>query len=208
MAAGIGAAMAGGKRGTGDARPRQQGDWYPTPPEVTQALMEKVDFEGNVYEPCCGDGAVARVVEHYGHTVFGTDLYDRGYGLGHGKNFDILQVRELLAPNVITNPPFDIAAEIIEHVMSNLQPQKMALLLKGSFWHAKSRAPLFNKHRPSRIIPLLWRPDFMRLGRPTMEVMWCVWEKGYTGYPTYEPCEKPNNIVEIPEPEFVLNRAA
>jgi hypothetical protein len=208
VAAGIGASMAGGKRGTGDTRPRQQGDWYPTPSEVTQVLMEMVQFEGNVYEPCCGDGALARVIEHYGHTVFGTDLYDRGYGLGHGKKFDILKMQELLAPNVITNPPFDIAAEIIDHVMGNLKPQKMALLLKASFWHAKTRSALFNRYRPSRIIPLTWRPDFMRLGRPTMEVAWCIWEKGFEGHPTYELGYKPEKAIVIPEPEFVLSRAA
>jgi hypothetical protein len=117
-------------------------------------------------------------------------------------------MQELLAPNVITNPPFDIAAEIIDHVMGNLKPQKMALLLKASFWHAKTRSALFNRYRPSRIIPLTWRPDFMRLGRPTMEVAWCIWEKGFEGHPTYELGYKPEKAIVIPEPEFVLSRAA
>lgn len=200
--------MAGGKRGTGDTRPRQHGDWYPTPANVTQVLMDMVQFEGAIAEPCCGDGALARVIEHYGYTVYGTDLYDRGYGLGHGKHYDIMNLKELMAPNLVTNPPFDIAAGIIEHVMENLRPEKMALLLKASFWHAKSRKPLFDKFRPSRMIALTWRPDFLHLNRPTMEVMWCVWERGFTGHPTYELGVKPDKEISIPKPEFVLSRAA
>lgn len=189
MSTGIGASMAGGKRGSGSPRERQYADWYPTPSNVTEVLMERVKFEGLVSEPCCGDGALAKVIERYGNEVIGTDLHDRGYGSGHGKSFDILKMKKLPAPNVVTNPPFNIAAEIIEHLMT-LQPEKMALLLKASFWHAKTRQRLFELYPPSRIIALTWRPDFLNLNRPTMEVMWCVWEKG-SNVTQYELAAKP-----------------
>jgi hypothetical protein len=177
MSTGIGAAMAGGKRGSGSPRKRQHADWYPTPAEVTQVLLDRVSFEGTVSEPCCGDGSLAVVLEDRGYDVVGTDLHDRGYGVGHGKAFDILKMKSLPAQNVVTNPPFNIAGEIIEQIMA-MQPDKMALLLKASFWHAKTRRRLFVAYPPSKIIALTWRPDFLGLGRPTMEVMWCVWEKG------------------------------
>ena len=177
MSTGIGAAMAGGKRGSGAARKRQHADWYPTPANVTQALLDRVQFEGAISEPCCGDGALALVMEDWGYEVIGTDLHDRGYGVGHGRAFDILKMKELPAPNIVTNPPFNIAGEIIEHLMA-MKPKKMALLLKASFWHAKTRQRLFEAHPPSKIIALTWRPDFLHLKRPTMEVMWCVWEEG------------------------------
>lgn len=177
MSTGIGAAMAGGKRGSGSPRVRQHADWYPTPAEVTQVLLDRVTFEGKISEPCCGDGSLARVLEARGYEVVGTDLHDRGYGVGHGKAFDILKMKTLPAPNIVTNPPFNIAGEIIEQIMV-LKPEKMALLLKASFWHAKTRRRLFNAYPPSKIIALTWRPDFLGLKRPTMEVIWCVWEKG------------------------------
>jgi Predicted DNA modification methylase len=177
MSTGIGAAMAGGKRGSGSPRKRQHADWYPTPSDVTQVLLERVKFDGPVSEPCCGDGSLAMVMENHGYHVIGTDLYDRGYGVGHGKAFDILAMRELPAPNIVTNPPFNIAGQIIEHLMA-MRPKKMALLLKASFWHAKTRRRLFDAYPPSKIIALTWRPDFLHLKRPTMEVMWCVWEEG------------------------------
>lgn len=188
---GIGAAMAGGRRGTGTGRPRQQGDWYPTPSEVTQVLIPHLSgIKGKILEPCCGDGALAHVLEAHGYDVIGTDLYDRGYGVGHGEDYDVLKLESLPAPNVITNPPFNIASKIIKHILS-FEPDYMAMLLKSSFWHAKSRIPLFEEHPPSKIIALTWRPDFMKLKRPTMEVMWCVWEKGHVGAPEYVLAKRP-----------------
>jgi len=182
--------MAGGKRGTGNERPRQHADWYPTPPECTQVLLDRVEFDKLVWEPCCGDGSLAKVMEARGIQVIGTDLHDRGYGFGHGAAFDILKADKLLADDIVTNPPFNIAAPIIKHLLS-LKPRKMALLLKSSFWHAKTRSALFEAHPPSRIIALTWRPDFLSIGRPTMEVSWCLWERGHNDRTFYELASRP-----------------
>jgi|HigsolmetaAR202D_1030399.scaffolds.fasta_scaffold00096_11 Dimethyladenosine transferase (rRNA methylation) len=190
MNSGIGAAMQGGRRGNGVERPRQHLDWYPTPPDCTEALLDRIHLKGPVWEPCCGDGSLARVMEARGLKVIGTDLFDRGYGEGHGDAYDILKVTELLADEVVTNPPFNIAAPIIRHLLS-LRPRTLALLLKSSFWHASSRAALFHEHPPSRIIALTWRPDFLGLKRPAMEVIWTVWERDHEGPTAYELAARP-----------------
>ena len=203
----IGAAMAGGKRGSGEDRPRQKDDWYPTPALVTQVLMDHVKFEGAISEPCCGDGSLAKVIEAYGYNVVGTDLINRGYGLGHGPAFDILQSKSLAAPNIITNPPFNISAQIIEHLMQ-FRPKKLALLLKSTYWHAKTRKKLFDKYPPSQILALTWRPDFLHLDRPTMEVSWFVWDQDHVGLTTYQPVSKPLHEIELPAPSFVQSKAA
>jgi len=39
-------------------------------------------FEGQIWEPACGDGAISRVLEAAGYQVISTDLIDRGYGQG------------------------------------------------------------------------------------------------------------------------------
>jgi len=54
--------------------------FYPTPPEGTRALLRVEKFEGTIWEPACGDGAISRELEAVGHTVLSTDLIDRGYG--------------------------------------------------------------------------------------------------------------------------------
>lgn len=192
----IGAAMVGGKLGKGKTSERQEDDWYPTPDEVTEVLLPYLNINGTIHEPCCGDGAMARVLERGGHEVIGTDIRDRGYGVGHGSEYDVMKLKKLVAPNVVTNPPFKIAGPIIKHLL-DLKPDCLAMLLKGSFWHAKSRLALFESNPPSKIIALTWRPDFMNRKRPTMEVIWCVWEKDYVGVTQYIPVRRPKKKKQI-----------
>ena len=78
-------------------------EFYPTPPEATRALLSVESFEGDIWEPACGDGAISKVLEAAGYQVVSTDLIDRGYGAG-GHNF--LNSDKPLAKNIITNPPY------------------------------------------------------------------------------------------------------
>lgn len=184
---GLGASMAGGNPDA--ARGREEDDFYPTPVDVTLALTELVHskiYGRVVWEPCAGDGAMARILAARGASVLASDISPRQPDVtkpffeGKINKLDFLQAKRLPDPvrAVITNPPFNLAVPIIEHVfnMPNVEQLDIfALVLKSTFWHAASRNALFRKHRPAIIAPLLWRPDFLDLGRPTMEVMWCVW---------------------------------
>jgi hypothetical protein len=165
--------------GNGD---RREDDFYPTPADVTISLLERWrPREAKVWEPCCGDGAIVRVLEGFGYNVVATDLIDRGLGGGR----DFLREPTLAAPAIVTNPPFKLASEIIERA-HQLCVREMALYLKSTFWHAACRRPLFERYRPALILPLSWRPDFSGEGGPTMESMWCVWS-GHTDQTVYEP---------------------
>jgi len=160
--------------GGGDQKKRRELDFYPTPPDVTHALMKFLHIHpcNIVWEPACGDGAMAEVIKQYGHEVIATDLRETGYGEG-GVDF-LLEDRKCDA--IITNPPFNISQEFIQHALS--QARIVAMLLKSQYWHAAKRTSLFNVMRPAFVLPLTWRPDFMggeRGGAPTMEVAWTVW---------------------------------
>ena len=84
---------------------RQEGDFYPTPAWVTECLLSSVTLRGPIWEPCCGDGALAKVLSAAGHEVVSTDLVDRGFGRG---GVDLLQTSEM--PDgcraLVTNPPY------------------------------------------------------------------------------------------------------
>lgn len=171
---------------------RHADDFYPTPAEVTEALVLTgvlpLPSAGPIWEPCCGDGAKAKVLQRHGWQVFGTDLVDRGYGLG---GLDVLVAPLALQPTVVTNPPFNIAGEIIEHLLARLGVETLALLLKSQFWHASSRAGLFARFPPVAVMPLLWRPDFDGRGAPVMECAWTVWRRGHAGATVYQPLSRP-----------------
>ena len=186
---GLGSAMAGGN----PTIARSKDDFYATPHEVTQALLQTETFTGRIWEPFGGDGAIVKVLKRAGYKdVVASDINPRAEGIAKRSVFD---VKTPVAHCIISNPPFQLAdgkdvADVIEHLLS-LRPRKLALMLKSTFWHAKGRAALFERTKPAAIYPLLWRPDFLGLGRPTMEVMWCVWKWGNAEYPIYRPLLKP-----------------
>src|ERR1700693_3616175 len=66
---------------------RQAEEFYSTPDWVTGCLLSQIRLDGPVWEPCCGDGAMARVIAGAGHSVVATDLADYGFGTGGGGVF-------------------------------------------------------------------------------------------------------------------------
>ena len=157
---------------------RRELDYYPTPPNVTHALMRFLELEKcSIWEPACGDGSMSNVLTKYGHDVFSSDIRETGYGQG-GIDF-LSTIRECDA--IITNPPFALSEAFILHSLS--QADTVAMVLKSQYWHAAKRKSLFDEFPPAYVLPLTWRPDFMggeRGGAPTMEVHWTVWINGDT----------------------------
>lgn len=176
---------------------RNKTDFYATPPEVTVALLDFLESEGQIepfdliWEPANGSGAMEQVMLDRGYAVLGTDLNPQTPGRD---SIDFLQ-SNLECDWIITNPPFSKATEFITHALELGKP--CAFLLKSQFWHAKSRLDLFREHPPAYVLPLTWRPDFLygaKSGSPTMEVLWTVW-LGAPGC-VYWPLEKPKGGIE------------
>jgi len=171
---------------------RKAADFYPSPPDVTQALMDHLRLpEGTrVWEPACGDGAMSEVMLANGLDVESTDLRQSGYGRG-GVDFLATDPLDFDPQWIITNPPFNIAERFVSHAMT-FTPN-LALLLKSQFWHAARREKLFAEHPPSEILALTWRPAFLEAERgssPLMDVIWCVWRRGANAT-MYQPLPRP-----------------
>lgn len=182
------------------AEDRRESDFYPTPPEVTHALCDWLEFgigtSRVAWEPACGDGAMAEVLKARGWSVAASDIRETGYGIGM-RNF--LEVppnpTDFMGCWIVTNPPFNQAEEFIRHALK-FTPN-VAMLLKSQFWHAASRAKLFGEHPPAAVLPLTWRPDFLngeKGGAPTMECLWTVWrDQMHRTKPTqYQPLMRPS----------------
>lgn len=178
--------------GGGKKEDRRELDFYPTPPEVTIALMEFLKLKPcKIWECACGNGAMSNVIKNYGHEVIATDL---------NTGTDYLKT-EGKADVIITNPPFNLSAEFIEKALN--EADIVAMVLKSQYWHAKKRIDLFTKNPPAYILPLTWRPDFLyqervkggKTGAPTMEIIWTVWIKGNTNS-KYIPLLKPDSKKE------------
>ena len=175
--------------GAGPKENRQEADFYPTPPEATQALVDWMRLSQAsslmvIWEPACGEGQISKVIEATGHNVLSTDLRNTGYGIG-GVNF---LTRKLHCDAIITNPPFALAEAFIRHALE-ITPT-VAMLVKAQFWHAAKRYALFQQHPPAYILPITWRLDFLGQGQPMMDCAWNVWLPGVTET-RYQPLRRP-----------------
>lgn len=174
---------------------RKPADFYPTPSDVTYSLLPYIEpvlpVGSRVWEPACGDGAMSTVLESAGYDVVSTDLReDSGYGRG-GVDFLAENSPTGAIDAVITNPPFNVAHAFIEHAMHHAPV--VAMLLKSQYWHAARRLALFEKHPPTQVLALTWRPSFLEKERgssPLMDVMWVVWVRDHSGPTTYQPIRR------------------
>lgn len=176
----MGSRIAGGNT----AYKRVESDFYPTPPEATQALLDFLMLPAGttIWEPACGEGHMAEVMRKNGYYVVESDI-----NMGR----DFLQEPCVPCDWIITNPPFTIADKFIERCMEHKKP--FALLLKAQYWHAKKRLTLFRSYPPSAVCPMTWRPDFLfktrGRGAPLLDVSWVVWDG--THDTKYIPLERP-----------------
>jgi hypothetical protein len=184
-------------------RNRPATDFYPTPPDVTQALVDFLNLpkELTLWEPACGDGHMVKVLRANGYVVRDSDIKT---------GTDFLNTKECPESFIVTNPPFCVAEEFIRHA-NTLKPEcGFAFLLKSQYWHSAKRLKLFREIRPQFVLPLTWRPDFLfgvKGGNPTMEVLWTVWinqewEECYEGETIYNLLEKPKKALEQKAFEF------
>lgn len=179
--------------GAGKKEDRSHMDFYPTPSDVTIALMDFLQLpKCKIWEPACGDGAMAKVISRYGHVVWPTDIRDTDYSW---RQHDFLKtVDKLDFDAIITNPPFNIANKFIIQALKSAPV--VAMLLKSQYWHAAGRTNLFNKFPPAYVMPLTWRPDFLSGGAPQMDVLWTVWKSGDT-ITKYYPLAKPRHQITL-----------
>ena len=162
---------------------RQKDDYYSTPPHATEALLDVESFDGSIYEPCCGEGHIAKVLEEKGHDVESADLIDRGYG---NVNQDFLFEQEK-RDNIITNPPFKNALDFAKHSIW-IADKKVALLLKIAFLEGAERKKFFEIYPPVRVWVFSKRLTLQKNGDATIKggmicMAWFIWEKGYQGKP-------------------------
>lgn len=155
-------------------------DFYPTPEWGTKALLSVEREFCNVLEPCCGDGAMARVLaESAAVKVTASDLYDRGYG----QQKDFFHYKEW-SGDIITNPPFNIAEDIALHALKIMRPRaRLCLLLRTAFLESKKRYEnIYRANPPARVWVFSERLSMYPAGQQgvngggTTSYAWFVWD--------------------------------
>lgn len=173
---------------------RETHDFYPTWPAATQALLSVEQFDGGIWEPACGDGAMSRVLGAAGYEVVSTDLIDRGYGEA---GLDFLMEWTARAANIVTNPPFRWAMEFVDRALMLTDAQrtgvaggKVALFLRLAFLEGVERGRWFPSTPLARVWIMSRRVPIARGrmvqdgdGHGVIAFAWFVWEHGHSGAP-------------------------
>ncbi len=166
---------------------KSKNEFYATPPALSRPMLELERFEGDIWEPACGEGALSRVLSEVCGNVISTDLIHRGYGVG-GINF--LEEEHLRAPNVVTNPPFSLWGAFAEHAL-RLGARKVVLMHEQKILGNVGTSGVMKRTGLARILLANRRVGILPPGAIDYghgprggSYAWFVWERGHTGDPT------------------------
>uniref|UniRef100_A0A6M3JSQ1 Methyltransferase n=2 Tax=viral metagenome TaxID=1070528 RepID=A0A6M3JSQ1_9ZZZZ len=168
----------------GFGKNRDSADFYPTPPQTTEALFKRERFDGVVWECACGDGAMVKVIEKY-NSCMASDIRTDCYVYAEGGVDFLTNYKEV--PNIITNPPYKYALEFAQTALLCAE-KKVALLLKLVFLEGISRYNFF-RNSPLKTVYVFCKrqPIWIRgeVGKNSglIAYAWFVWDKSYKGQP-------------------------
>ena len=121
------------------------------------------------------------------------NLIYRGYGKG---SVDFLKYNESVNADIVTNPPYSMAQEFVEHAMELITDgHKIAMFLKLSFLEGKDRRKMFEKYPPKTVwvsssrLGCAKNGEFKKDKRGVLKAdsavayCWYIWEKNFHGNP-------------------------
>jgi hypothetical protein len=172
--------------GSGGSESRNDNDYYPTPPFVTNALCRKFIVPRRVWEPAAGRGWMAHELNRNGHKVISTELFEYAnplYETEWGVNFlSPDETRDVDA--IITNPPYEkkLPQEFTQRAL-DLGVPFVAMLCRLLWVEADGRFEFFSKTPPTDILMMAGRFscqeknfDIDPLGG-MVSYAWFVWDK-------------------------------
>jgi len=175
--------IVGSSRNNGE---RQKEDFYPTPSFATKSLLSREQFNGSIWECACGDGAISKVLIECGHSVYSSDIINRGFGISGVDFLNTIYAHD----NIITNPPYKYALDFILHA-KKCANKKIAMFLKTVFLESESRYDMFqDKDFPLKTVyqfskrVTLYKDGKKMKNSGMIAYAWFVWDREYKGEPT------------------------
>lgn len=167
---------------------REKMDFYATDPKAIDLLLEREEFSPSILEPSCWQGHLSERLEENYYLVHSSDIVNRWYGVVQ----DFFSYDEWCW-DIITNPPYSLAQEFIEHSLKITKPwAKIAMFLKVQFLEWKRRKELFEKFPPKVVYVFSerimcaknWDFDGMKKSwGSAVAYAWYIWENGWDWEP-------------------------
>lgn len=167
---------------------RVEADFYPTPAWCVRRLLEATELPGGLWlEPCAGDGAIIRAANEVRQDVSWLAVELRPecrallqpLTLPGGLRIGDIASGELWAKEsgpavAITNPPFSLAAEVIDTCL-RVAPV-VVMLLRLNYVASAKRAAFMRETAPD-IFVLPNRPSFTGTGTDSNDYAWFIWRE-------------------------------
>jgi hypothetical protein len=168
-------------------------DLYETPPAAVEALIRVEALPARIWEPACGRGAIVNVLRARGHAVTASDLVDYGIPITAEGHYLRDFLTECHAPvgtdTIVTNPPFKIAGEFVEHAIE-LCP-RVFMLLRLAFLESERRTRILEGRGLARIhvfrnrLPMMHRDGWSGPRASSgMSFAWFCWDREHHGLAT------------------------
>ena len=133
------------------AESREAFDYYATDPKAVEMLLELEQFAPVIWEPACGEGHIAKVLQAHGHEVISTDLVYRGFGDPEPLDF-LKETLEGFEGDIVTNPPYSVGLEFVQRALESVRPGgKVAMFLKVQFLEGQKRGAFFKDTPPPEL---------------------------------------------------------
>lgn len=160
---------------------RRPFDDYPTEPGWTQALLNSVQFDGQILEPAAGAGWMVQTLQENGKDVVYSDLERDGVDFLSDPRFE----GRCTFDNVVTNPPYKYLDAFAAKALK-LARYKVALLLPDFALVGVNRTKdLWQAHPPAKLI--LVTSKMKVLGKVSMfPHVWAVWDNDHVGPTVWE----------------------
>jgi hypothetical protein len=173
------------------AREQHVADYYVTPiAEITNFLNAFLRYEDipkhiDILDPCSGGDAINDmsypvVLEGFGfHNITTTDIREdsKAQIITDYLSYNCADQFDL----IITNPPFNIAKDIIEKALLDVKDGGfVVMLLRLNFFGSHKRFPFWQKNMPKYCFVHHERMSFTATGgTDSIEYCHMVWQKGY-----------------------------
>ena len=176
--------------GAGRAPLRDRGnDLYETPACATLALL-RTEPPKRIWEPACGPGAILSVLRAHGHDVLASDLVNYGDPTCfYQRDFLLEHKLPKGCECILTNPPFSLAEEFVEHALE-LCP-RVIMLLRLAFLESERRSRILDTGALARVhvfrkrLPMMHRHGWEgRRASSAMAFAWFCWDRSHNGPPT------------------------
>ena len=155
-------------------------DPYFTPIEGIRALMKIEALPKNIWEPAAGNGAIVNPLRDAGHNVLASDIVDYGGVKGFVQRDFLTSSVKDRSIGIVTNPPYKLAAQFLEHALS--ESDYVALLLRLNFLEGSKRKAMFEANPPARVwvssrrLPMMHRLGWTGNQAPSNTCYaWFVW---------------------------------